>query len=216
MRGFVIGSLLLLAVPVFAQTEVPSAQQMVEQLKTAPRVRSLRNLTVEAVAPANNAATQVPAAPGSASDANSTPLQAPAGNASAMPTSGERIDPTDRTDSMEPVARPALSLSIQFDFDSSRIRPESLLALGNLAEALGSAALLPSKFVIEGHTDAKGSAEYNRRLSDQRAAAVRNLLVSKGIASARLQSVGKGASEPANPGAPLAPENRRVRIVNLD
>jgi outer membrane protein OmpA-like peptidoglycan-associated protein len=113
-------------------------------------------------------------------------------------------------------ARPSLSLSIQFDFDSSRIRPESLVALGNLATALGSAALLPSRFVIEGHTDAKGSADYNRKLSDQRAAAVKDLLVAKGIAGARLLSVGKGSSELANPAAPQAAENRRVKIVNLD
>ncbi|NVO05509.1 MAG: OmpA family protein [Rhodoferax sp.] len=109
-----------------------------------------------------------------------------------------------------------MSLSIQFDFDSARIRPESLVVLGNLASALGSAALLPSRFVVEGHTDAKGNADYNRKLSDQRAAAVKDLLVSKGIAVTRLVSVGKGSSELANPAAPLAAENRRVKIVNLD
>lgn len=113
-------------------------------------------------------------------------------------------------------ARPSLSLNIQFDFDSARIRPESQLALSNLATALASAALLPSRFVIEGHTDAKGTAEYNRRLSDQRALAVRELLVGRGIDAARLLSVGKGSGEPANAADPLAPENRRVKIVNLD
>jgi outer membrane protein OmpA-like peptidoglycan-associated protein len=107
-------------------------------------------------------------------------------------------------------------LSIQFDFDSARIRPESLLVLGNLASALASPALLPSHFVIEGHTDAKGSADYNRKLSEQRALAVKELLIAKGIEPARLVSVGKGASELANTGAPMAAENRRVKIVNLD
>jgi outer membrane protein OmpA-like peptidoglycan-associated protein len=76
--------------------------------------------------------------------------------------------------------------------------------------------LRQSRFVVEGHTDAKGSPEYNRRLSDLRALAVKELLVTKGIDGARLLSVGKGASELANAAAPLAPENRRVKIVNLD
>jgi outer membrane protein OmpA-like peptidoglycan-associated protein len=194
-RAFVVVSVLMLAIPVFAQTVVPSAEQMVEQLKK-PRTRSLRNLTIEAVPQAGG-----PHAAANASDtSNASP---PAADAQS---SGPEVAPV----------RPSLSLSIQFDFDSSRIRPESLVALGNLAAALNSAALLPSKFVIEGHTDAKGSADYNRKLSDQRAVAVKDLLVAKGIAGERLLSVGKGATELANPAAPQSAENRRVKIVNLD
>jgi outer membrane protein OmpA-like peptidoglycan-associated protein len=151
--------------------------------------RSLRNLTIEAVPAQPNEAA------GTASAAAANPAAAEA-QASA--------------------ARPSLSLSIQFDFASAHIRPESLLALGNLATALASPALLPSRFVIEGHTDAKGSTDYNRKLSDQRALAVKDLLVAKGIEAGRLLSVGKGSSELANAEAPLAPENRRVKIVNLD
>jgi outer membrane protein OmpA-like peptidoglycan-associated protein len=170
---------------------------MVQQLKTtAPKplmTRSLRNLTVEAV-PANPG-DALPAAPANASNPAMLSNEAP-----AQPTA----------------QRPSLSLSIQFDFDSARIRPESLLVLGNLASALASPALLPSHFVIEGHTDAKGSADYNRKLSEQRALAVKELLIAKGIEPARLVSVGKGASELANTGAPMAAENRRVKIVNLD
>jgi outer membrane protein OmpA-like peptidoglycan-associated protein len=112
--------------------------------------------------------------------------------------------------------RPSLSLSIAFDFDSARIRPESLVVLGNLAAAMASPALQASPFVIEGHTDAKGAADYNRKLSAQRAQAVKDLLVAKGIDAARLVSVGKGSSELANASAPLAAENRRVKIVNQD
>jgi outer membrane protein OmpA-like peptidoglycan-associated protein len=188
MRSLIICSLLLLACPVFAQTAIPSAEQMVEQLKTPPRTRSLRNLAVEAVA-VDKQGVAIPV---------------------AVPASGTVPD------AAPVVARPSLSLSIQFDFDSARIRPESLVALGNLAAALGSAALLPSKFVIEGHTDAKGSADYNRKLSEQRATAVKDLLVAKGIEGIRLLAVGKGSSEPANAAAPQAGENRRVKIVNLD
>jgi outer membrane protein OmpA-like peptidoglycan-associated protein len=111
--------------------------------------------------------------------------------------------------------RASLSLQIQFDFNSARVKPESGQALANLAAALQSKELLDAKFAIEGHTDAKGGADYNLRLSQQRADAVREFLVSKGIHSARLSSTGKGSSDPANKDDPLAAENRRVKIVNM-
>ncbi len=113
--------------------------------------------------------------------------------------------------------RPAsLSLLIQFDFNSARVRPESQQALGNLAQALQSPELKGSKFAVEGHTDAKGSADYNRKLSEQRALAVRELLRIQGVGETRLVAAGKGSSDLANPADPFAAENRRVRIVNLD
>ncbi len=115
-----------------------------------------------------------------------------------------------------PVARPALSLQIQFDFNSSTIRPESQQALVNLALALQSEQLLASPFAVEGHTDAKGSAEYNLRLSAQRAQAVKAFLAQQGVDAARLSASGKGATQLANAAQPHAAENRRVRIVNLD
>lgn len=113
-------------------------------------------------------------------------------------------------------ARPSLSLMVQFDFDSARIRPESQLALGNLAEALKSSALLDAKFAVEGHTDAKGSADYNRKLSLARAESVQAFLAARDVQGQRLVASGKGSSEPANKTDPMAPENRRVRIVNLE
>jgi outer membrane protein OmpA-like peptidoglycan-associated protein len=115
-----------------------------------------------------------------------------------------------------PAPRPSLSLLIQFDFNSSKVRPESQQALANLAQALQSRELEASRFAIEGHTDAKGRSDYNLHLSQQRADAVRDFLASQGVASARLAPVGKGATELANPADPLAAENRRVRIVNLE
>jgi outer membrane protein OmpA-like peptidoglycan-associated protein len=115
-----------------------------------------------------------------------------------------------------PEPRPSLSLSVQFDFNSSRIRAESFEALSNLATALNSPALAQSKFLIEGHTDAKGASDYNQKLSEQRAQSVKELLTSRGVDVTHLVSVGKGSSDPANKADPLAAENRRVRIVNLD
>jgi OOP family OmpA-OmpF porin len=113
-------------------------------------------------------------------------------------------------------ARPSLSLLIQFGFDSAEVQPQSRQALRNLAQALQSQELAGSRFAIEGHTDAKGRAEYNLRLSQRRADAVRDLLAGQGVDAARLVATGKGANELADAGDPYAAANRRVRVVNLD
>jgi outer membrane protein OmpA-like peptidoglycan-associated protein len=113
-------------------------------------------------------------------------------------------------------APPSLSLSIEFDFDSARVRPESRKILENLAQAMQSAELATSRFAVEGHTDARGGAEYNQRLSQRRADAVRDVLALLGVEPTRLSPLGKGAAEPVNPRDPKAGENRRVLIVNLD
>ena len=120
------------------------------------------------------------------------------------------------TSATAPVPRPSLSLLIQFDFNSARVRPESQQALANLSQALQSSELMGARFAIEGHTDAKGNADYNQRLSQQRAQAVKEVLTTRGVEEARLQALGKGSSQLANTADPLAAENRRVRIVNLD
>jgi OmpA-OmpF porin, OOP family len=111
--------------------------------------------------------------------------------------------------------RPALSLNIQFDLNSAQVQAGSQQALRNLAQALQSPALLGAHFAIEGHTDAKGRADYNQKLSQQRAQAVRDFLAQQGVDGVRLQASGKGSSELAKPQDPFAAENRRVRIVNL-
>ena len=115
-----------------------------------------------------------------------------------------------------PAVKPSLSLQIQFEFNSAQISPVSQQALLNLSTALKAAELSASKFEVEGHTDAKGSDAYNLKLSQQRAEAVQQFLVHQGVAINRLVASGKGSTHLANAGNPLAAENRRVRIVNLD
>jgi OmpA-OmpF porin, OOP family len=237
--------LALHALPATAQA--PTAAQMIEQLKAqpaaaapanpaanpnanpastnAPRTRSLRNLTVEAVNPAAGAANPAAApataaAAASAGVANTTGAPAPApasASASASASAPSAIPASVATpaQSAEP-ARPSLSLLIQFDFNSARVKPESQQALANLAMALKSDELKTFRFAVEGHTDAQGRADYNQRLSQQRADAVRDTLSGQGVAAQRLQSVGKGSSELAKPDEPYSAENRRVRIVNMD
>jgi Outer membrane protein and related peptidoglycan-associated (lipo)proteins len=67
---------------------------------------------------------------------------------------------------------------------------------------------------IVGYTDNTGSYETNMRLSQQRADAVRNYLISQGVSSARLQAIGKGWNDPIATNATAAgrAQNRRVEM----
>lgn len=106
-----------------------------------------------------------------------------------------------------------VDLSIHFDFDSANLQSSSKPLLDNLASAMNSERLASLKFRVEGHTDAKGKAEYNQELSARRAQAVQNYLISQNVSPDRLQAEGKGFSELLLPDKPLASENRRVRIT---
>lgn len=115
------------------------------------------------------------------------------------------------------VGQPAsIDLTVQFDFNSSILSEESRPVLANLAQALKSPTLKQSQFLIEGHTDAAGSAEHNLKLSLDRANQVRRYLVDAGVAPQGVTTVGRGEADPANPANPLGAENRRVRIVKVE
>jgi outer membrane protein OmpA-like peptidoglycan-associated protein len=105
----------------------------------------------------------------------------------------------------------ALSLPVQFAFDSAELLPAARPQLDALAEGI---RMLPTAqaVVIEGHTDVLGSDAYNLRLSQRRAMAVRSYLVAQGIDAGRLRAVGYGEQRtlPGRDGA--APENRRVQF----
>jgi outer membrane protein OmpA-like peptidoglycan-associated protein len=110
-------------------------------------------------------------------------------------------------------ARPsALSLPVPFAFDSAEILPS---AKGQLDAIAAGIRMLPTdqKVVIEGHTDAIGSEQYNETLSQRRAQSVRRYLVAThGIDASRLQAVGLGEHDPLPGRDPLAGENRRVQF----
>ena len=150
------------------------------------------------------------------------PLQAQAPMRSATPEELiQKLDPNStppRTRSMRnltPEARekPNVDLSIQFEFDSAKLLPESRPLLDNLVKAINSDKLRGFTFMVEGHTDSIGTLEYNQKLSDQRAVAVLTYLVSKGISKERLKAIGKSSTELLIPDKPDAAENRRVRII---
>jgi outer membrane protein OmpA-like peptidoglycan-associated protein len=111
---------------------------------------------------------------------------------------------------------PALDLEIYFDFDSSAITPRAVPTLIKLGRALSTDQLKTSSFLISGHTDAKGAADYNQHLSEARATAVKGFLVENfHLDPLQLISIGYGKEDLKNPNDPEAGENRRVTIVNL-
>jgi outer membrane protein OmpA-like peptidoglycan-associated protein len=109
-----------------------------------------------------------------------------------------------------PVSKDAI-YRVNFDFGSDRITDESKPTLDRMAAAMK--ANRDWRVVIEGHTDTRGTAEYNRELSERRALAVKAYLQSTGIAPERLSAAGFGASRPAAPGDARGDViNRRVDL----
>ena len=76
--------------------------------------------------------------------------------------------------------------------------------------------LAPLSFRIEGHTDGKGTHEYNLTLSQTRADAVKKYLQRLGVKTERLETEGMGDKDLVNKTDIYAAENRRVRIVTLN
>jgi outer membrane protein OmpA-like peptidoglycan-associated protein len=111
---------------------------------------------------------------------------------------------------------PSIDLYIAFEFDSDKLKTEVLLTLRRLGVALKDTRLSSYRFRIAGHTDAKGSAEYNQKLSERRAEAVRNYLVFQyDIEINRIETVGFGKTQLLDPLKPEDGINRRVQVINL-
>src|SRR5690554_3632060 len=104
------------------------------------------------------------------------------------------------------------SKTILFDLGKSTIRKESYPVLQDIANVMKEYP--NAKFEIEGHTDNTGSAAVNSRLSKERAAAVKDYLISIGMDADRLTSEGYGPDRPiaTNKTAAGRQENRRVEI----
>lgn len=100
-----------------------------------------------------------------------------------------------------------------YDYDSDALRPEAQSNLRALARSLGKYP--GSDILIVGHTDQTGSAGYNQSLSERRAIAASNYLISQTVSSGRLRTAGRGEQEPAASNDTEAGRqvNRRVAIA---
>ncbi|HRJ24052.1 MULTISPECIES: OmpA family protein [unclassified Thauera] len=87
-----------------------------------------------------------------------------------------------------------LSADALFDFDKAVLKPEGQARLNDLAAQAKSLKL--EVILAVGHTDRIGSAAYNQRLSERRAAAVKTYLVAQGVDANRIYTEGKGKTQP--------------------
>ena len=118
----------------------------------------------------------------------------------------------------EPVVKKTVVLpGVHFAFDRADLLPAARDILDR--EVTSELAADPHLTVlVEGHTDAVGTDSYNTALSQRRADAVKSYLVSKGVASSRVEARGLGESKPvaSNDTAMGRAENRRVEIKVLE
>jgi outer membrane protein OmpA-like peptidoglycan-associated protein len=102
---------------------------------------------------------------------------------------------------------------VHFDFDRYSLRPEATRLLDEAIKALGEDPSL--RLTIEGHTCNIGTTEYNLALGERRSAAVRDYLVSRGVAATRLQTVSYGEERPRHDNSREETRrlNRRAALV---
>jgi len=135
-------------------------------------------------------------------------------NANGAGVGSANADSTDDT-AQGPMAGLLAKRTIYFDFDSSEIRGEGTDIVAAHAKYLAQRA--GQKIRLEGHTDERGSREYNIGLGERRAQAVRRALLLQGATEAQLSTVSYGEERPAAAGSDEAAwaKNRRVEIVYL-
>jgi outer membrane protein OmpA-like peptidoglycan-associated protein len=149
-----------------------------------------------------------PAVPVAAAEPMAAPAPAPAYVAPA-PAPVAYVAP-------EPAAPQKLVLEgVNFDFDKATLRQEDAADLDKNVEALKAWGDVDIE--VAGHTDSMGSDAYNMKLSQQRAEAVRNFLISRGVAADRLTAKGYGESQPVADNATEEGrfKNRRVELAPL-
>ena len=110
----------------------------------------------------------------------------------------------------------AIGVDVKFHTGSSDLTPEARAQLEGLGKALAarSGKLSPGEIVIEGHTDARGSDELNKKLSERRAdAVVKHLVSAHGVDAKVLKPVGRGKEQLRDASKPDSEANRRVELV---
>lgn len=183
--------------PVFAQQSL-TAEQMMEMLENkAPSAKEPKSLTQEEL----------------------ERLQLNKINIERATRNGQNNTVQNRqilSDIVKQNKAPSIDLEIYFTYNTATLTPQATKVLITLGRALTDKRFNGSTFMVAGHTDAKGSAEYNQRLSQRRAEAVKSFLVSNFQLNPRnLISVGYGEEQLKNTRQPENAKNRRVQIINL-
>ena len=111
---------------------------------------------------------------------------------------------------------PHIDLDIQFSPDTPVIRPASYRTIARIADALTNPALMSYVFLVVGHMDANGRRDNNLMLSQRRAEAIRDALVTTfKVSSKRVHAVGLGEEQLLDANNPKAAANQQSQIVTL-
>jgi OOP family OmpA-OmpF porin len=142
------------------------------------------------------------------------PQPEPPAPAAAAPA--EPVAPPQQLAEPAPAPMPeklSLSTDALFNFDKSDLRPDAKAELDNLLERMRASNV--DEINLVGHTDSIGTDEYNQKLSERRADAVKAYLVSQGMPAEKIHTEGRGEREPIadNKTKEGRQENRRVDVA---
>ncbi len=112
----------------------------------------------------------------------------------------------------EDLLRVSVSSEASFDFNRAELKPQFKPTLNKVADVLYNDP--NQRIQVVGHTDSKGSESYNQQLSERRAQATADYLISQGVAASQIKVEGRGETEPRadNGTAAGRAQNRRVEI----
>ena len=154
--------------------------------------------------------------------ASKRPRTAPTGSeqgsgasASGVDSSTTSVSADDQQDAAGPQEGILAKRIVYFDFDSSDIRGEGADIVAAHAKHLSGNA--NTHIRLEGHTDERGSPEYNIGLGERRAQAVKRAMMLQGVGDVQVSTVSYGEERPAAAGSDESAwaQNRRVEIVYL-
>ncbi len=141
------------------------------------------------------------------------PKPAPAPEAPAAPAAPSAPAPAPARPAPQSVRQSVvIQADALFDFDKAVVRPDGKRAIDAALDKLNGVDI--EMVIATGHTDSIGTAKYNQKLSERRAEAVKQYLVSKGIPASKITTIGKGKTQPVatNKTAAGRQKNRRVDI----
>ncbi len=147
--------------------------------------------------------------------AETAPQEAPAGEpiAGGAETSQLGNDQLTAEEMLDQPGSPLATRVIYFDFDSAKVKDESLAILEAHGVFLAENGTV--RLRLEGHADERGSREYNIGLGDRRAQSVRRILLLQGASSNQIETISYGEERPAVLGHDESAwsRNRRVELV---
>lgn len=150
-------------------------------------------------------------APATEEGATRSPFGGEGGAVTPLPGSGG-VDSA-ATDPLNDPSSPLAKRVVYFDYDSSNVREDDRATIDAHAKYIAQSGNV--KVTLEGHTDERGSREYNIALGERRANAVRDLMTLQGVSPSQISTVSYGEERPAALGSDESAYgmNRRVEIV---